>query len=237
VFVRGLACTREFWAPQVEHFAARHRVLAVDLRGRGASHAPVQRYRMRAFADDLGWICDQLELVRPVVVGHSLGGLIGLELAAASADRIRAAVLIDSVLLPTTRDRQEVVDGLVAGLRCGDPEGSLREYFDRFFAPGDDPRQVAWILERAIRTPTHVTSSVWEESMRDWDDADALRRCRVPLLYLDAGTDNADLARARELFPELVVGRTIGSGHFSPLLVPEQVNPMLARFLSMLAGE
>jgi len=61
-----------------------------------------------------------------------------------------------------------------------------------------------------------VTSSVWEESLQTWDDDDALRRCEVPLLYLDAGTPNADLGRAAELRPDLVIGRTIGSGHFSP---------------------
>ncbi|MBV9175188.1 MAG: alpha/beta hydrolase, partial [Chloroflexi bacterium] len=50
---------------------------------------------------------------------------------------------------------------------------------------------------------------------------------------LDAGTANADLVRARQLCPQLAIGRTIGSGHFSPLEVPQQVNPMLERFVTM----
>jgi pimeloyl-ACP methyl ester carboxylesterase len=90
-------------------------------------------------------------------------------------------------------------------------------------------------MDEVVRTPPHVTSSVWEESIRSWDEADALRRCRVPLLYVDAGTPNADLARA-SLAPQLVVGRTVGSGHFSPLEVPEQINAMLARFLAVSLG-
>ncbi len=95
---------------------------------------------------------------------------------------------------------------------------------------------MAWILGEAAKTPLRVTSSVWEESVRCWDDADALSRCEVPLLYLDAGTPNADLARAAGLRPQMLVGRTIGSGHFSPLEVPEQVNAMLEWFLAVSVG-
>jgi hypothetical protein len=88
-------------------------------------------------------------------------------------------------------------------------------------------------LDEIVRTPAHVTSSILEESVQSWDDADVLGRCEVPLLYLDASTPNADLARATKLQPRLAVGRTVGSGHFSPCEVPEQINPTLERFLAV----
>ena len=69
--------------------------------------------------------------------------------------------------------------------------------------------------------------------MRSWDDAGALARCRVPLLYLDAGTSNADLERAVRANPSMALGRTVGSGHFSQLVCPQQVNAMLERFLAV----
>jgi hypothetical protein len=90
-----------------------------------------------------------------------------------------------------------------------------------------------WILDQAVRTPTHVTSSIWEESVRSWDDAGALARCGIPLLYLDAGTPNADLERAVRAKPAMALGRTVGSGHFSPLVCPQQGNAMLERFLAV----
>jgi hypothetical protein len=61
-------------------------------------------------------------------------------------------------------------------------------------------------------------------------------RDRVAPLYIDSGTPNANLTRAAELAPRLVVGRTIGSGRFSPLEVPEQINAMLKRFLTVDVG-
>lgn len=232
VLVHGMACHRGFCAPQIRHFARDRRVVAVDLRGHGESDAPAQPYPMQGFADDVAWTCARLGVERPVVVGHSLGGLVALELAAAHPERVRAVVLVDSVLVPGG-DRAGFVERLVATLRTPEGPRALREYYSTFFGPNDDPARKAWILDEVARTPPHVTSSAWEESIGAWDDADALRRCGVPTLYLDAGTANADLARAWELNPGLVVGRTIGSGHFSLLEVPEQVNAMIERFLAV----
>lgn len=232
VFVHGLACHRGFWPAQLDHFSPAHRVVVVDLRGHGESDAPEQRYTMRWLADDVAWMCSQLGVERPVVVGHSLGGLVALQLAAACGERIRAAALVDSVLLPSGQ-RPEFVQALVAAIRSGDGGQALREYYSTFFGPYDDAARRDRILDQTRHTPAHVTSSILEESIRSWDDADALRRCRVPLLYLDAGTPNANLDRAAMLRPGLIVGRTIGSGHFSPCEVPGQINAMLERFLAV----
>ena len=185
---------------------------------------------MRLFAEDVASTCTQLGIESPVVIGHSLGGLVALDFASACPDHVAAAVLIDSPVLPGG-DRADVVRDLVAGLRGRDPDSAVRAYFTRLFGRYDDAAIRSWILEQAVLTEPHVMSSLWEESLVSWDDEAALRECRVPLLYVDAGTPNADLARAVEVCPELMIARTIGSGHFSPLVVPEQVNAVLERFL------
>jgi pimeloyl-ACP methyl ester carboxylesterase len=235
VLVHGAACHRRFWCQQVPHFSSAHRVVAVDLRGHGESDAPPERYTVRLFAEDVASMCTQLGLESPVVVGHSLGGLVALDFASAYPGHVGAAVLIDSPLLPPG-DRADVVRGLIAGLRGSDPDSALRAYFGLLFSPYDDAATRSWILDQAVLTEPHVTSSLWEESLVNWDDETALRECRVPLLYIDAGTPNADLARAAELCPGLMIARTIGSGHFSPLVVPEQVNAVLERFLGLPLG-
>ncbi len=235
VFIHGLACHRGFWASQMQHFAARHRVLAPDLRGHGQSDAPHQRYTMQSLADDLVWMCDQLEYEHPVLVGHSLGGLVAMEAAAAQPGRFAAVVLVDSVLLPPG-DRRGFVEQLVGSLRTDDAEQTLRDYYGSFFGPFDEPDVKAWILDEAVRTPPYVSSSIWEQAMLSWNDEEALRRCTAPMLYLDAGTPNADLGRISAIQPGLILGRTIGSGHFSPLVVPDQVNAMLDRYLAAVLG-
>src|SRR5258706_12744028 len=67
---------------QAEFFANSHRVVSVDLRGHGKTDRPVQDYTMAAVADDLAWLCENLRLIKPIVLGHTVGGSIVLRLSA-----------------------------------------------------------------------------------------------------------------------------------------------------------
>src|SRR5512143_1130209 len=82
VLVHGWCCNRRFLEPQRQHFCARHRVIPLDLPGHGDSDAPQRDYSIPAFAADLAWLCEELDLDKPVIIGHSMGGAIALELAA-----------------------------------------------------------------------------------------------------------------------------------------------------------
>jgi len=104
LLVHGWGCDHTYLGPQFEHFGSRgHRVVAVDLHGHAQSDKPHQRYTMQVFADDLAWMCDQRNLVRPVVVGHSMGGIVAFDLAARYPALLSALVVLDAaVVLPST---------------------------------------------------------------------------------------------------------------------------------------
>src|SRR4030095_4948302 len=95
VFVHGWTCDRSFFAPQAEHFARRHRVVSVDLRGHGESDKPQGPYPIAAYADDIAYVIEQLGLGKAVAVGHSMGGITVLQLAATHPDRVAAIVMVD----------------------------------------------------------------------------------------------------------------------------------------------
>jgi hypothetical protein len=56
------------------------------------------------------------------------------------------------------------------------------------------------------------------------------------LAVASAGGHMADTVKLRELCPSLVLGQTVGAGHFHQLEVPDQVNHMIDRFLLMVAS-
>jgi pimeloyl-ACP methyl ester carboxylesterase len=64
------------------------------------------------------------------------------------------------------------------------------------------------------------------------DGSESLARVQCPLLVVSA-TAPVDIERFRDLQPEALVGRVIGSGHWLTLAVPDQVNAMLDRFLEL----
>ena len=116
LFVHGWTCDHTFFAPQFEHFGRAHRVIAVDLRGHGASDKPQQDYTITAFADDVRWLCEQVGAEKPVLIGHSMGGVIALVVAARYPDLPAAIVTLDSLIVPTA-EVDEMVPVLVAALR------------------------------------------------------------------------------------------------------------------------
>src|SRR2546427_9446425 len=74
VFVHAFPFGKVMWESQVKGLSEQFRVIAVDLRGHGESDAPIWRYTMEQFADDLNSLLDHLSLTQAVMAGVSLGG-------------------------------------------------------------------------------------------------------------------------------------------------------------------
>jgi pimeloyl-ACP methyl ester carboxylesterase len=233
VLVHGWCCDRTYLAPQLEHYRRAHRVVALDLCGHGASDQPRQAYPIRGFADDVAWLCGHLGLERPVVIGHSMGGMIAFDLAARYPTLPAAIVMLDAaVVLPETARR--AIPALLDALRGPTYRDALRQYVaSALFIPTDDPERKARILDHMAAAPQHVMIAAME-GLHDYDAAAVAPGCTAPALYVAGNepTPRADLGRLRALCPQMQYGQTVGSGHFLQLEVPDQVNAMIDRFLA-----
>jgi len=232
LFVHGWTCDHTFFDPQVEHLRRAHRTIAVDLRGHGESDTPQQDYTMARFADDLTWLCGQLGVTKPVVIGHSMGGVIALELAAQHPDLPAAIVMVDAPIVPP-RALRDGVAPLMEALRGPNYREAQREFVaNMLFLPSDDPQRKARIVDRMSSAPQHVMSSAFEEIF-SWDSDAAAAACKVPALMINAASPLAQVERFKELYPQLVTGQTVGAGHFHQLEVPDQINAMIERFIAI----
>jgi pimeloyl-ACP methyl ester carboxylesterase len=235
LFVHGWTCNLSHFEAQVTHFAGRYRCISVDLRGHGKSDAPAQTYTIHGFADDLAWMCGELGVSQPIVIGHSMGGLTALILAAERPDLVGAAVFVDApLLLPA--DALAVRRPILDTFWGSDYVNAAVAYAnDRFFIDTDDPQRRAQILEGVAAMPQHVLASAWQ-SILETDSVPAARSFGergTPGLYIGAARPLADLQQLRELCPQVIVTQTARSGHFCQIEVPEQVNAMIDRFLKV----
>ncbi len=102
LLLHGIATSSFTWQAIEPELAKNHRVIAVDLRGFGASDKPLDdHYSIYDQADVIEAFIEQENLTDLTIVGHSFGGGITLALALRSAEqprpRIRNIVLIDSI--------------------------------------------------------------------------------------------------------------------------------------------
>ena len=234
IFVHGWCCDHTYFALQFEHFRRKHRVVAVDLRGHGQSDIPHHSYTMEAFADDLAWMCDQLGVEKPVVIGHSMGAIVAFDLACRYPTLPSAIVMLDAALVLPARARA-AAPHLMEELRGPDYREVQRNYVaNSLFIPTDDQQRKERILEDMSSAPQHMMVSAME-SLQNYDAAAVAEGCTVPALYIaaDEPQPRTDVSRFPKLVPRLMDGKTVGSGHFCQLEVPEQLNAMIERFLAV----
>lgn len=94
LLIHGLGGTKASFLPTVAALAGERRTIAVDLPGFGDSDKPVGAYDAPFLSRWMLALLDALELERPDVLGHSLGGRVALELGFEHPDRVAALVLM-----------------------------------------------------------------------------------------------------------------------------------------------
>jgi pimeloyl-ACP methyl ester carboxylesterase len=96
LLVHGLGGSRRTWRYVIDVLAATHTVIAPDLPGHGDSDAPAGDYSLGAHAAALRDLLVALGFPAATVIGHSLGGGVGMQFAYQFPDRISRLVLISS---------------------------------------------------------------------------------------------------------------------------------------------
>ena len=230
LLVPGWCCDHTAFRPQFAHFARTHAVTALDLRGCGQSDRPEDGYDIPDLADDIARLCAEVGIEKPVVAGHSLGGMIAVELAARHPSLPRALVLVDPGPIDPLPATVELFSTLAEQLDGPTGEDVRRLYVQDMGAR--DEELARWIADLMCAVPVPIAAA-FIRGVNAWNGVGAFALCTVPTLLLRSTLGaNPDAVRLRAIKPDLEVGITVGAGHFHQLEVPEQVNAMIQRFLA-----
>jgi pimeloyl-ACP methyl ester carboxylesterase len=233
VFLHGWCGDRSFFAPQFDYFSQSHRVVSVDLPGHGESAVP-EEYAIDAFANRVGELAGELRLGRSVVFGHSIGAMVALALSQLAPELVGAVALIDPPPLS-----KEVWKGfapqLIASFSGPDGPTGRRQFVEQMFLPTDDTARRAKIIETMTAVPNDIAIPL-VQAIAAFDAMAVLRQCEVPVLTISSAVPTNDAASLLAANSTMTLGQTVGAGHFLQLEVPEQVNPMIERFLAVIPG-
>jgi pimeloyl-ACP methyl ester carboxylesterase len=231
VFIHGWCCDRSYFAPQVDHFSPSHRVVAVDQRGHGKSQPAADGdYSVAAFAADAAELIESLGLDRPVVIGHSLGGVVSLALAASRPELVRGVVMVDPAPLIITDELRGLFASIPDVVSTVD---GRKAFVAGMFAPMDDETRKQQIVDGMIAMPDDIAVAALA-GLLDFDGPAALRAVTaLPIATIGSISPINSQAQFQEHNPNLLVAQTLGSGHFNQLEVPDQVNAMIERFITL----
>jgi pimeloyl-ACP methyl ester carboxylesterase len=241
LLLHGFPLTSSLWRRLIPVLAGRHRVIAPDLIGLGASTAQAGvPLDIRAQAGYAAELLDHLEVERVALVGHSTGGGIAQLLAHHRAD-VGALVLIDSIafddwptdaiaevqVLPPERETFETAElvirsALDIGTRDGEPaEEDVQAYLEPWRPPADAAGLFRW-----ARALDGLGLRQLERDMATWD---------VPTLILWGEEDPfhppAIADRLNAAISSSALGLVPGCGHFLPAEAPETIDPIISEYL------
>jgi 3-oxoadipate enol-lactonase len=237
IFLHGIGGAARAWRGQVDAFSDRYRAIAWDMPGYGASSSlPV--VSIATLADALQDFLIQLGAIRPVLVGHSIGGMIVQQWLVEHPDTAAAVVLAQTSPAFGKADgdwQKSFIDARLGPLDRGETMVSLAPTLVRELV-GDDPNTSG--IELARDCMAQVPEASYRASMLallGFDQRQTLKDIKVPTLVLSGSKDkNAPapmMAKMASFIPSASYVELENVGHLVNLERPAAFNAALDQFL------
>lgn len=229
----SLGLDHTMWDPQARDLARHFRVLRYDTRGHGASGAPAGDYSIEMLGRDALALLDALGINECAVVGLSLGGMVGMWLAAHAPTRVTHLVVASS----SARPNAEAMEARRLAVLEGGMAPVCEAVLSRFFSPrpiAENTTSVA-SARRVLLSTNAVGYAGAVAAVRDADLRGVLARIATPTLVIGTDADPAmPWADHNRLVAEGIPGARVvmlTGAHLSNLESPRAFGAALFDFL------
>lgn len=245
VFVHGYACSHTDWRLQVAYFSPRHKTVAVDLPGHGASQARPEDCTIENCGQAVADVMRALELPPAVIFGHSMGCRVALEAAQRAPERVAAIVLVDG---SNFNPAMEPV--MKARFAAGEAKAIAAGMFEQMFTSRSTPEVKNAIVDRATgQSPAFLEHMMLSLIRYDLTKLDAtLAATKKPLMAVQStftnerrerstmvkGQNTAYFDLLRSKIPDVRIEIVENVGHFPQLDAAEETNAIIESFVKSL---
>lgn len=218
--IHGLTANSRFWDCLASALSPHHRVIAMDLRGRGLSDKPPTGYSIEHHCKDVLALMNDQDLERPVLMGHSLGAFISLVFAAQYPQRVDRLILVDGGGKLTKTQMAKVFAGIKPSLdRLGKTFPSFEYYISQM---KQAPYLQPW--NSYMETYFHYEVEKVKSGLRS----------RVHSKHIEEEAKNLGKVDSRQFYkkvtsPTLILRATKGMLADDDLLLPEDVAERMVR--------
>jgi 3-oxoadipate enol-lactonase len=240
VFSHGLLMDHTMFEPQRAAFEQQYRVVAYDHRAQGQSQDPGSGYDMDTLADDAAALIQALHAAPCHFAGLSMGGFVGMRLAARHPELVRTLTLMnttaDKEKLPS-RMRYAFLAQLVKMMGTAPfTSMAVKELFGRTTRGSAQRRAMLEAWTGKLRTrPKNIAHSLQAVMGRREFRNEELDAIRCPTLVITGADDTAQPPRNAERLAARIRGAKLleipGAGHSSSLEAPEAVTAAIRELL------
>ncbi|WGD54855.1 alpha/beta hydrolase [Bradyrhizobium sp. CB1650] len=241
LFLHGIGGAARVWRHQLTSFGDRFRAIAWDMPGYGGS-APLASVSIAALAEALQQFIAQVGAANPVLVGHSIGGMIVQKLLARSPRLPRAVVLAQTSPAFGKADGEwqtSFIAARLGPLDRGETMKSLAPSLVRELV-GDEPDpQGMELAQECMASVPEASYRAMMLALIGFDQRSTLKNICVPTLLLSGSKDtNAPapmMAKMATHIPAAEYIELAGVGHLANLERPDAFDEALGGFLESVA--
>jgi pimeloyl-ACP methyl ester carboxylesterase len=232
VFIHGGLADRSFWDGQLREFAARHRVIALDLPGHGESGLDRKKWGIPEFGHDVKAVVNAEKLKSVIIFGNSLGGPVAIEAALLLPGRVLGVVGVDTFQTIDYRITPEEAKQRAEAFQR-DFAGALKQMVGMLFHADADPALMAEAERRMARTSPEAANALFL-SLAGYDAGAAARRLTVPLRAINGDIYPTDVAGNRKVKADFDAVIMKHMGHYPMLERPEEFNDLIKEVVASL---
>jgi 3-oxoadipate enol-lactonase len=237
VFLHGIGGAARAWRGQVDGFSDRYRAMAWDMPGYGGS-APLATVSIATLADALQDFLRGIGARKPVLVGHSIGGMIVQQWLTRYPHEAGAVVLAQTSPAFGKAEgdwQKQFVETRLGPLDRGETMKSLAPVLVKELV-GDDPDAAGMELARdCMGSVPEASYRAMMLALLGFDQRKALAGIVVPTLVLSGSRDNNApapmMAKMATYIPSSTYVEIEGAGHLVNLERPEAFDAALGQFL------
>lgn len=249
IFGHGLYADRSMFATQIRALRSRYRVVSIDWPGHGGTgDIPSGEWTLDRLVEDAVALVDRVSGDRPpVVVGHSLGAMVFMRLAARYPERVRGLALINASGRAEPEERRPAWKTMQHRLRTGGEDevrAVVEEVQEKQFSEAwlaRNPRRAARLREQMLQNdPVQMAQAVQAAVLDRSDVRRELSHIEAPTLVVNGANDHATPPeRGREIvgaISDATFSAVQEAGHHVPEEASAVLNGLLLELLEEAVG-
>lgn len=241
IFLHGIGGAARSWRRQLATFGDHFRAIAWDMPGYGGS-APLASVSIAALADALQQFIEQLGAAKPILVGHSIGGMIVQKWLVQFPKLARAVVLAQTSPAFGKADgdwQKSFIAARLGPLDRGETMKSLAPTLVKELVGGDPDPNGMELARECMGSVPEASYRAMMLALIGFDQRSTLGDISVPTLLLSGSKDNNApapmMAKTATYIPGAEYVELAGVGHLANLERPAAFDEALGRFLNSLA--
>lgn len=238
LFIPGWAGSLEVWKHQL-NTVEEYPLIVLDYPGFGDSKLSVastpskqDRFTLEFHAEIVNGILKQEAVSDCIVIGHSLGGALGLTAAATNPKTIKAVIGADSLIYNEIYPKihEEVSQAFVEQFER-DFKGSVAALLTQYFVEQSEPNTIEWLNQSMMAADPDVGTNILREFM-SWSLDETLEAYAGPVSVIACESGYASSAFAPRFQSRIPVRTIDHAGHFVMLDQAARFNQALGQILS-----